>query len=164
MYPGESRQKYLPYSNQIRCIRKAGYGGKPFDRKSRMIYNLSSMVYRIKGRVLKGRKEGKRLGYPTANIKTKENIPQGIYVSTTKLNDKEYESVSFFGNAVTFGEKQVLLETFILDFFDDIYDKEIEVTLLEKIRDNKKFDTALDLVKQIRDDVLAAREYFKNNV
>ncbi len=122
------------------------------------------MEYKVKGKVLTGRKEGKRLGYPTANIKVAGKIPQGIYVSTTLLHGKEYQSVSFLGNAVTFGEKRVLLETFILDFFENIYGEEIVVNLLKKIRDNKKFETALDLVIQIRKDIEEAREYFKKNV
>ncbi len=121
-------------------------------------------MHEINGKVIKGKQRGKKLGFPTANIKTHDNIPQGIYISTTNIKDKIYNSITFVGNAVTFGEEEIFVETYILDFNEDIYDKEINVNLLERIRDNEKFDTVEKLIEQIEKDIALAKEYFNKNV
>lgn len=114
------------------------------------------------GIVVPGKKRGKQLGYPTANVEIKKNNNQGIYISQTQIDLIIYQSVSFLGNAKTFNETEIILETYILDFDQDIYGKEITVELLKKIRDNEKFESINALVKKMEHDVLATREYFKN--
>lgn len=115
----------------------------------------------IKGKVIRGKQRGRNLGYPTANIKV-SGVSEGIYISVTTINGLEYKSVTFIGSAKTFGEKDVFAETYILDFNKDIYDQEIEVKLIKKIRNNKKFDTIDNLVLQITKDVEQTHKYFKN--
>ena len=117
----------------------------------------------ISGKVIQGKKRGKELGYPTANIILQEEIPQGIYISETLFDSKNYPSVTFIGNAVTFGEEEVFAETYILNFNQDIYNMEITVQLIKKIRENEKFDSVEELVKQIKEDVRLTQEYFELN-
>jgi riboflavin kinase/FMN adenylyltransferase len=116
---------------------------------------------KITGIVLSGKKRGRSLGYPTANIALHKKIPQGIYISETLFDKNIYPSVSFIGNAKTFEEKEVLLETYILDFDQNIYDRTIIVRLLKKIRENEKFESVEKLIAQIGKDVKIARDYFK---
>lgn len=118
----------------------------------------------IEGTVLHGRKRGKILGYPTANLRLNEDIPAGIYISFTNIDDKKYQSITFVGNATTFGEKEIFAETHILDFDNDIYGEHISVKLLKKIRNNEKFTTPENLIKQMEKDKKAALEYFNKNV
>ncbi len=115
----------------------------------------------IKGKVIRGKQRGRNLGYPTANIKV-SGVSEGIYVSHTFINGLVHKSVTFIGSAKTFGEKDVFAETYILDFDNDIYDQDIEIKLIKKIRSNKKFDTIDALVLQIKKDVEQACQYFKN--
>src|SRR4030042_2143291 len=100
----------------------------------------------IEGKVKKGKKRGKVLGFPTANFALHKKIEQGIYISNTIFENKEYHSVTFIGNATTYGEKDVKAETHILNFNENIYTKWISVRLIKKIRGNKKFTSEKELV------------------
>lgn len=113
------------------------------------------------GKVRKHNQRGKRLGFPTANVNLSTKIPEGIYVSKTKIGNTKYKSVTFIGTVKTFNEKKFHSETYILDFDKNIYNKRISVELLKKIRDNKKFDSVDDLIKQMQEDEKTAREFFK---
>lgn len=114
----------------------------------------------IRGKVRNGNKRGKRLGFPTANIRLHRKITQGIYISETLLENKKFPSVSFVGNAKTFGEDKIQLETHILSFARNIYDMWISVSLLKKIRPNQKFGSEESLREQIEKDIEEARKYF----
>lgn len=120
-----------------------------------------SDMYKFRGKVRKHNQRGRKLGFPTANIDIHQKIPEGIYVSETKLNNKIYKSITFVGEVKTFNEKKFHAETYILDFNQNIYDKWISVRLIEKIRDNKKFKNVEDLVKQMKEDEKTARELFQ---
>lgn len=112
------------------------------------------------GKVRRHNQRGKKLGFPTANINLHKPIPDGIYISKTKLENRTYPSVTFIGMAKTFGEIRFHVETYILDFNQNLYGKWITVELLKKIRENKKFNSADELIKQMREDEKIAREYF----
>ncbi len=116
-------------------------------------------MFKFWGKVQSDNKRGKSLGFPTANVNLHKNIPEGIYVSRTKLDKKEYPSVTFIGVAKTFNDKSFKSETFILDFNRDIYNRWISVILLKKIRGNKKFDSPDKLIEQMKQDEKKAREY-----
>lgn len=116
----------------------------------------------IRGKVIKGRNAGKGLGFPTANIRLHRKIPHGIYVSETKIKGKKFPSVTFVGNAATFDTEKVYVETYILNFNQNIYNKWISISLIKKLRDNKKFNDIPSLIVQIEKDVQEAKEYFKH--
>lgn len=118
-------------------------------------------MYNFWGKVRKQNQRGGKLGFPTANVNLRKDIPEGIYISKTKLEKKIYPSLTFIGKVKTFNEQTFLSETYILDFNRNIYDKWITVLLLKKIRINKKFKDAGDLVKQMRSDEEVAKKYFK---
>ncbi len=118
------------------------------------------MDIQISGKVIHGKKRGKLLGFPTANMMLNQEIPQGIYISQAEIDGRNYQSVTFVGNAKTFGEKDILVETYILSFTGDLYDKTLTVSLLKKIRDNQKFDSQETLVAQIEQDIQQTKEYF----
>lgn len=122
---------------------------------------LMKPLYLLKGIVRKGKKRGKKLGFPTANIDIVEHIPSGIYISKTKLEEKTYASLTFIGEAKTFNEKDYQAETWILDFNEDIYGKEISINLIQHIRKNEKFDSPQTLITQMKEDEKMARNYFK---
>lgn len=119
-------------------------------------------IAEIRGEVQKGSQRGRALGFPTANMRLTDPVPEGIYIAETVVNGKRYPSAAFIGAAVTFGEQERKLETYILDYQSDLYGKTITVILLKKIRENKKFNTADELVAQIRSDVEVVRSYFRN--
>lgn len=112
------------------------------------------------GVIKKGKSRGKGLGFPTANISLSKDISEGIYLSYIKVRGKDYPSLTFIGAAKTFNATEVFSETYILDFDQDIYGLQVNVRLIKKIRDNKKFASSEDLIEQIRKDESAARSYF----
>lgn len=116
------------------------------------------------GKVRRHNQRGKKLGFPTANINLTKKIPEGIYISKTKFRNRVYPSLTFIGKAKTFNEKRFHAETYILDFKQNIYGKWISIELLKKIRNNKKFKTVDELVKQMKKDEEIARKYFKKGI
>lgn len=112
------------------------------------------------GKVRKGNKRGKDLGFPTANVNLSKNIPEGIYISHTKFEGRIYPSLTFVGKAKTFNEKKFQAEIYILDFNKNIYGCWISVKLINKIRINIKFDSQEELINQMNKDEQITRKYF----
>lgn len=120
--------------------------------------------YSIIGRVKQGECIGSKLGFPTANISTGENIhlpSHGVYITRTLVDGNMYKSITNVGTkpTVSTGNTKVNVETYILDFNENIYDKQIEVFFVKKIRDEKKFKSEEELVQRIKEDVIIAKNY-----
>ena len=109
--------------------------------------------YMLSGTVISGEKLGRKLGYPTANIKLEYNYPlDGVYLTKTVIEEKNYVGLASLGNKPTFNGSEKLLEVFILDFDEDIYGKYVEVYFLEEIRKQIKFSNEDELIKQMNED------------
>jgi len=111
--------------------------------------------YFFEGIVEKGRKIGTKLGFPTLNIKYKEELIKikGVFKTKTLIFNKFYDSISQFGNAPTFDSEEFLIETFVLDFNENLYGKKIKIFPLKFIRKIIKFNSIDELKKQIIIDV-----------
>lgn len=114
----------------------------------------------IRGKVVKGAQRGKDLGFPTANIALHKNVEEGIYLSKVKVEKNWHSALTFIGKAETFSETKIKAESYILGFSGDLYGKYISVQLLKKIRDNRKFNSQEELVKQMQEDLVIARKFF----
>jgi len=124
---------------------------------------LLGRSYSITGRVAHGRRLGRSLGFPTANIRLK-NPPalHGIFaVRVHGLGGSVRTGVASVGvrPTVSAGERP-LLEVFIFDFDASIYGKRIEVEFMHKLRDEERYPDLETLTRQIRVDVEQARDYF----
>jgi riboflavin kinase / FMN adenylyltransferase len=112
----------------------------------------------ILGTVVKGRRIGRALGFPTANINPHHEAipPSGVYVVDVKLNGKVFKGVLNIGTRPTFGEnREPVIELHILNFRKNIYGKDAEIIFKKKIRKEKKFKTVNDLKEQIKKDILS---------
>jgi riboflavin kinase/FMN adenylyltransferase len=121
--------------------------------------------YFLTGLVVEGKRLGRTIGFPTANLKIKEDyklIPlNGVYVVKSVLNNVTVYGLMNIGFNPTIGEKKLSIEVHFLDFDADLYGQEIEVAFLEYIRAEQKFDS-LDLLKlQIEKDKNVALAYIK---
>jgi len=119
--------------------------------------------YRMSGRVAHGEKLGRELGFPTANIHLHRHASplQGIFVvEVFGLDQEPLQGVASVGTRPTVNETKALLEVFLLDFNQDIYGRHIQVSFLKKLRDEEKFDSLDELIKQIQQDVKQAQAYF----
>ena len=109
--------------------------------------------YMLSGTVISGEKLGRKLGYPTANIRLEYDYPlDGVYLTRTVIEEKNYVGLASLGNKPTFNGSEKILEVFILDFDKDIYSQNIEVYFLEEIRKQIKFSNEDELIKQMNED------------
>ena len=108
----------------------------------------------IIGKVIHGAQLGRKMGFPTANIDASEltHIDNGVYASRVKIGQAEYRAMSNIGMRPSVDGHTRLLETHLFDFEGDLYDKEIEVTLVQKIREERHFGSIDDLKEQLTKD------------
>ena len=123
-------------------IKKANqYLGRPFS---------------LNGAIVEGDKIGREMGYPTANLEIEEEYklkPQnGVYLVQTSLVDKKYFGMMNVGKRPTVYGKKTRIETYFFDFIGDLYGKKLRIELLEKIRDEQKFDSLDALRNQLNSD------------
>ena len=107
------------------------------------------------GRVVHGDRRGRTLGFPTANVKVSKEramLPNGAYAVEVCLDGDVYDGLANIGNNPTFEGKERRLEVNIQNFDADIYDRFIETRFLAKLRDERKFAGAEELIKQLRRD------------
>lgn len=124
---------------------------------------LLGYEYFVTEKVTHGNALGREIGFPTANQQPSSNKllpPNGVYASKVLVDGKEYLGISNIGCKPTIkGEYPVGVETFIYDFSDDIYGKEITVSLVKFIRPEQKFASVEDLSKQLKRDTAYGLEY-----
>lgn len=113
----------------------------------------------VTGEVVHGKKLGRTLGFPTANIALDPSceLKLGIYAIRLRCDDKIYDGVASFGRRPTFDNGAVLLEAYLFDFKGDIYGKEVEVAFYGFIRAEAKFDSIDALVARMNVDVSEAK-------
>jgi riboflavin kinase/FMN adenylyltransferase len=117
--------------------------------------------YAMSGRVVEGERLGRRLGFPTANLRLERRRPalQGIYaVRVRGISAQALPAVASLGTRPTVNGVVPLLEAHVFDFDGDLYRREIEVEFVAKLRDEERFATLDALVEQMHRDAAAARE------
>lgn len=118
--------------------------------------------YVIEGTVIKGHSRGKSLGFPTANISTdNEIVPRGIYFSYVISQGQKHPSLTNIGTSPTFGLSETQVESYLIDFSENLYGQAQQIQLLKKLRDEIKFSTPKQLVDQLKKDSAAAKSFFK---
>lgn len=115
--------------------------------------------WRVRGPVRGGAKRGTGMGYPTANIGLAPGtaLAHGIYAVRVYLGEVVYSGAAYFGTRPTYDNGDALLETFLFDFHDDIYGREIEIEFIGHVRGDRKFADTESLVQQMDIDVAQAR-------
>ena len=133
-------------------IKKTIEFGK-FEKTTEML----GRYYKISGKVVSGKKRGRLLGFPTANIKPSKEllIPcKGIFATIAMIKNTNFLSGTSIGYNPTFEkEKKISIETFIIDFNEDLYNQKISLSFISKIREEKKFESTEDLIKQMHSDI-----------
>lgn len=119
--------------------------------------------YLLSGKIIQGKQLGRTIGFPTANIKIKENyklIPKnGVYIVNSVIQGKTVFGIMNIGLNPTVNGEDLSIEVHFLNFNADLYNTEITVSVMDRIRDEKKF-TSIDLLKsQIQEDKNYAISY-----
>ena len=122
--------------------------------------------YFLSGTVVKGKQLGRTIGFPTANISLEEDyklVPQnGVYVVQAEIDCKTIYGMMNIGFNPTVQGKQKTIEVHFFDFEADIYNRKIQVAILQRIRSEKKFESIELLTKQLEEDRNFSRNYLQN--
>ncbi len=121
--------------------------------------------FMLNGSVVRGKGLGKQLDYPTANIKINEDyklIPkQGAYIVKSLINERlVYGMMNIGMNPTVNGSKQTI-EVHFLDFDKDIYNENLQINLLQRIRDEEKFESVEVLKAQLSKDKIFTQDYIQ---
>lgn len=114
-----------------------------------------------RGIVQPGKKIGVKLGFPTANLTIDSSmhvLKLGVYVTRVITNNTKYCSITNIGFNPTFNQNTLNFETYIFEFNENLYGKEIKVEFIDRIRDEMKFDSKDELVKRIKMDIKEANK------
>lgn len=126
---------------------------------------LMGRPFMISGKVMSGRRIGTGIGIPTANLIPDESKllpPLGVFLSKVKVRDCQYYGVTNVGSNPTILEGQAItVETYILDFNEDIYGEEMCVELYHYLRPEYRFDSLKALKEQIESDISEMKKYFE---
>ena len=122
--------------------------------------------YMVSGTVVSGKQLGRTIGYPTANIQVAEDyklIPAiGVYVVGVTVKGKDFYGMLSVGTNPTVGGTEKTVEVYIFDFNDTIYDEEITVRFLTKIRDEEHFGSIDLLIEALKNDEVFSRNFLSN--
>ena len=121
----------------------------------------------VMGKVIHGNGRGKKIGFPTANIKVDSGVlpSQGVYIVHVNLNGRRLKGMANIGHRPSFVSKDLKMhfEIHILKFQENIYGHNLTVEFLKRIRNEQKFSSVEHLVSQIRADEKFARKYFHSH-
>lgn len=139
-------------STRIRDLVEAGdvWAAKP----------LLGRFYRVAGTVVHGQNRGGRLlGFPTANVHLSDELfpKTGVYCCWAELDGQIYKAVANIGYNPTFGNEVLSVEVHILDLHEDLYDRQLKVHFVQRLRGERKFSGLEELKTQIGKDIALGR-------
>jgi riboflavin kinase/FMN adenylyltransferase len=118
--------------------------------------------YFVDGTVVEGRKRGREIGFPTANLQTDNELvpPHGVYATTTTVDGVVHAGITNVGVRPTFGEQQLTVETHLLKYSGDLYGRSVRLGFVQRIRDERQFPDIDALREQIAADRRVADRLF----
>jgi len=120
------------------------------------VRRLVGRGFSLRGPVVAGAGRGVALGFPTANLDfgPGQALPaDGVYASWVSIKGKIFPAITNIGTNPTFGDKRRAVEVYVVDYRGDLYGSEIQVEFVERLREEKRFDNAEELKKQMAEDV-----------
>ena len=130
------------------------------DGDMKKAHNLAGHSFSLRGHVIAGAGRGVELGFPTANldIDPEQAIPaDGVYASWAYIDDRAYQSMTNIGKRPTFGDGERTVEVYVLDYHSDLRGRELRIDVMERLRDEKQFNSVEELRKQVAEDVKQGR-------
>ena len=118
-------------------------------------FSLTGIVKKFSG-------HGRQFGYPTANIEVDMDAPEGVFAGFAHLEGKQLPALIFIGVPETVGDTLKRAEAHILDFADrDLYGSKIRMEVVQKLRNNRKFENISELIEAMRQDEKKGRTFFE---
>jgi len=118
--------------------------------------------YYVDGTIVEGRKRGREIGFPTANLASENELipPNGVYATTTTVDGIVHAGLTNIGTRPTFGETDVTIETHLLRYSGDLYGRRVRLGFVQRLRDERRFDDVDALRAQIEADQRRADRLF----
>ena len=120
----------------------------------------------LTGNVVAGRKIGRTIGIPTANLSAAKDVVQlrhGVYACKAIVEEKTFLAVTNVGSRPTVGGHVVTVEPWLLDFHGDLYGKKLTLEFYSFLRPERKFDSLEELKEEIRKNAQQTREFFEKS-
>ena len=120
------------------------------------VRQLTGRPFKLTGKVVAGSGRGVSLGFPTANLEIpSEHVlpPDGVYTGRTYINGNVYSSMVNIGKNPTFGINKRTVEAYLLNYHGDLYGTDLQLDIISRIRDEKKFDSIDELKRQVAKDI-----------
>jgi len=151
-----------PYKKNNKIISSTIIRKKIRAGKIEEINKLLNRVWSVEGKVIKGQKRGRKIGFPTCNLKLDNYVIPRLGVYTVKVSNKNFNKngIANIGYRPTFKGQSLLLETNIFGFRKNLYNKVINVSFGKFIRPEKKFKNLEYLKKQIKLDIKLAKKNY----
>jgi riboflavin kinase / FMN adenylyltransferase len=148
-----------PYKIKKKIISSTLIRKKIMSGEIKSVNKLLNREWKVEGKVIKGKKRGRKIGFPTCNLKLNEYIVPRLGVYAVKINGAKFnkKGIANIGFRPTFNGKDLLLETNIFGINKNLYNKEISVSFRKFIRQEKKFKNLEHLKKQIKIDIKKAK-------
>jgi riboflavin kinase/FMN adenylyltransferase len=119
--------------------------------------------YYLDGTVIQGKRRGRELGFPTANLQTENELlpPNGVYATTATIDGVVHASLTNVGVRPTFGDTMMpIIETYVLGFSGDLYGRPVRLGFVQRLRDERKFEDVDALRTQMEADRRRAERLF----
>jgi len=120
------------------------------------VRRLAGRNFSLCGHVVAGAGRGVSLGFPTANldIGSEKALPaDGVYASWVGIDNDTHPAMANIGTKPTFGERKRAVEVYLVDYQGDLYGREIQVEFVERLREERRFDSVEELKRQMADDL-----------
>jgi riboflavin kinase / FMN adenylyltransferase len=130
------------------------------------VRRLMGRPFSLHGTVVHGKGRGASLGFPTVNLSIlpgQATPPDGVYATHAQVNDQTYPSVTNVGTDPTFGNNERTIESYLIDYHDNLYEQQVKIDFIHRLRGEKKFENAEELVKQIYEDIRQTKVILKVN-
>jgi riboflavin kinase/FMN adenylyltransferase len=150
--PYVTQDKRRVSSSQIRALLSEG--------RAADAARLLGRWYSLRGRVVHGARRGHKIGFPTANLQVCPDclIPAyGVYATTVTLDGTRYDAATNVGVRPSFDNGAPSVEAYLLDFDQDLYGRELELSFVRRLRPEQRFENVQDLIDQMHDDVAQTR-------
>ena len=123
---------------------------------------LMGHPYYVDGTIVEGRGRGREIGFPTANMRTENELvpPHGVYATTITIDGIVRAALTNIGVRPTFGESEVAIETHVLDYSGDLYGRRVRLSFVQRLRDERRFPDVDALRAQIEADQRRAERLF----
>jgi riboflavin kinase / FMN adenylyltransferase len=149
-----------PYHKNKKIISSSLIRKNIVKGKVEKVHRLLGRPWSIKGKVVRGQKRGRKIGFPTCNIKWNSYaLPKlGVYAVKVETKNFKKKGIANIGYRPTFNGKNLLLEVNIFGIKTNLYKKILKVSFIKFIRPEKKFNNIRELKKQIKKDIIIAKK------